>query len=169
MKSINNIRSKIMDREKLAEMLEKDKKAGRKIVFTNGCFDILHRGHIEYLSSAADLGDVFIIGLNSDDSVRKIKGENRPAVDEDSRALILAAFEFVDYLVLFSEDTPSEVMLSLRPDVWVKGGDYKNIEDLPEYRIAIENGGEVIVLPFVEGYSTTDIYNKILGTNGTRE
>ena len=169
MKSINNIRSKILDCEKLAEKLKKDRKAGRKIVFTNGCFDILHRGHIEYLSSAADLGDVFIIGLNSDDSVRKIKGENRPAVDEDSRALILAAFEFVDYLVLFSEDTPSELMLALRPDVWVKGGDYKNIEDLPEYRIAIENGGEVIVLPFVEGYSTTDIYNKILGTDGARE
>lgn len=166
MKSINNIRSKITGREELAEKLVKGRNVGRKIVFTNGCFDILHRGHIEYLASAADLGDVFIVGLNSDESVRKIKGENRPAVDEDSRALNLAAFEFVDYVVLFSEDTPSDLMLTLRPDLWVKGGDYKNIEELPEYKIMVEAGGEVVVLPFVEGYSTTDIYNRILGANG---
>ena len=163
MKSIDTIRSKIKDPEKLAGILEKERDAGRKIVFTNGCFDILHRGHIEYLSNASDLGDVFVIGLNNDDSVRMIKGENRPAVDEISRALTLAAFEFVDYIVLFSQDTPSELMQILRPDVWVKGGDYKNIENLPEYRIAIENGGEVVVLPFIEGFSTTDIYNRILG------
>ena len=165
-KSINNIRSKIRNREELAGKLEKDRKAGRKIIFTNGCFDILHRGHIEYLSGAADLGDVFIVGLNSDVSVRKIKGKNRPAVDEDSRSLVLAAFEFVDHVVLFSEDTPSELMHALRPDVWVKGGDYKNIEDLPEYRVAVENGAEAVVLPFTEGYSTTDIYNRIMGING---
>ena len=160
MKSINNIRSKILDCEKLAEKLKKDRKAGRKIVFTNGCFDILHRGHIEYLSSAADLGDVFIIGLNSDDSVRKIKGENRPAVDEDSRALILASFEFVDYLVLFSEDTPSEVMLALRPDVWVKGGDYK-VEEIVGYEEVISYGGVVETIPFLEGYSSTELINRI--------
>ena len=166
MKSIDSVRSKILDRQKLAGILEKYRNAGRKIVFTNGCFDILHRGHIEYLSHASDLGDVFIIGLNSDESVRKIKGENRPAVDEESRALTLAAFEFVNYIVLFSEDTPSELMQILLPDVWVKGGDYKNIEDLPEYRIAVENGVKVVVLPFVEGFSTTDIYNRILGKSG---
>jgi D-glycero-beta-D-manno-heptose 1-phosphate adenylyltransferase len=169
MNSIEKIQSKIRDHEELSVILTEDRKAGRKVIFTNGCFDILHRGHIEYLSSAADLGDIFIIGLNSDDSIRNIKGENRPAVDEGSRALTLAAFEFVDYVVIFSEDTPSELMLSLLPDVWVKGGDYKNIENLPEYRIAIENGGEVVVLPFIEGFSTTDIYNKILGISGTKE
>ena len=163
MKSIDTIRSKILDPQKLASIIDQDRDAGRKIVFTNGCFDILHRGHIEYLSDASDLGDIFIIGLNSDDSIRSIKGENRPAVDEESRAFTLAAFEFVDYIVLFSEDTPSELMKILLPDIWVKGGDYKNIEDLPEYRILIENGGEVVVLPYVEGFSTTDIYNKIQG------
>ena len=166
MNSIEKIRSKIRDHKELSVILTEDRKAGRKIIFTNGCFDILHRGHIEYLSSAADLGDIFIIGLNSDESIRNIKGETRPAVDEDSRALTLAAFEFVDYVVIFSDDTPSELMLFLLPDVWVKGGDYKNIEDLPEYRIIVEYGGEVIVLPLVEGYSTTDIYNKILGISG---
>ena len=166
MESINNIKAKIQSREDLAGKLDKDRKSGKKIVFTNGCFDILHRGHIEYLASAADLGDVFIIGLNSDESVKSIKGEKRPAVDEVSRALTLAAFEFVDHVILFSEDTPSDLMLALRPDIWVKGGDYKNIEELPEYKITAELGGEVVVLPFVEGYSTTDIYNKILGING---
>ena len=152
-----------MDREKLAIDIKIEKEAGRKIVFTNGCFDILHRGHIEYLANASDLGDTFIIGLNNDDSIRRIKGENRPAVDEESRAFTLAALEFVDYVVLFSEDTPSRLIQALIPDVWVKGGDYKNIEDLPEYKIAIQNGVEVIVLPFLEGFSTSDIFRRILG------
>ena len=134
------------------------------MVFTNGCFDILHRGHIEYLSGASDLGDIFVIGLNSDSSVNKLKGENRPAIDEESRSFTMASFEFVDYLVLFREDTPSVLMQVLKPDVWVKGGDYKNIEDLPEYQLMMEIGGEVVILPFVEGFSTTDIYNKILGS-----
>jgi len=163
MKPIEHIKSKIMDREKLAGIINKKRKESSKIVLTNGCFDILHRGHIEYLAGASELGDVFIIGLNSDDSVRRIKGENRPAVDEESRALTLAAFEFVDYVVLFSEDTPSALMQVLRPDIWVKGGDYQNIEDLPEYRSGIENGAKVMVLPFIKGFSTTDIFKRILG------
>ncbi len=166
MKTIDKIRCKILDPAILARILEQDRDTGKKVIFTNGCFDILHRGHIEYLSRASDLGDVFVIGLNNDDSVRKIKGKNRPAVDEDSRALTLAAFEFVDYVVLFPEDTPSGLMRILRPDIWVKGGDYKNIEDLPEYSIAIENGGEVVVLPYIEGYTTTDIFDKIIGKPG---
>ena len=164
METIEKIRSKIVDGEPLGKILAKEKKSGKKIVFTNGCFDILHRGHIEYLSRASALGEVFVIGLNSDDSVRKLKGANRPAVDEDSRTLTLAAFEFVDFVVLFGEDTPTGLMKILRPDVWVKGGDYKNVEGLPEYKLMMEIGGEVIILPFVEGYSTTDIYNKILGS-----
>ncbi|MFC2113596.1 D-glycero-beta-D-manno-heptose 1-phosphate adenylyltransferase [Bacteroidota bacterium] len=164
MKSIDKIRSKILDRESLSKILEKNKKDGKKVVFTNGCFDILHRGHIEYLAGASDLGDVFVIGLNSDSSVRKLKGKNRPAIDEESRALTMASFEYVDYLVLFSEDTPSELMGDLKPDVWVKGGDYKDIENLPEHRVMMEIGGEVVILPFVDGFSTTDIYNKILGS-----
>ncbi|MFC2080905.1 D-glycero-beta-D-manno-heptose 1-phosphate adenylyltransferase [Bacteroidota bacterium] len=164
MRSIDRVRSAIRDRQTLGEILTKEKQAGKKVIFTNGCFDILHRGHVEYLSDASDLGDIFVIGLNSDTSVRRIKGENRPAVDEESRALTLASFEFVDYIVLFNEDTPSELMHALKPDVWVKGGDYQNIEDLPEYKVIAEYGGEVVILPFVEGFSTTDIYNKILGS-----
>jgi D-beta-D-heptose 7-phosphate kinase/D-beta-D-heptose 1-phosphate adenosyltransferase len=163
MKPIENIQSKIMDREKLAAEITKEKKAGRKVVFTNGCFDILHRGHIEYLANASGLGDIFIIGLNSDESVRRLKGENRPAVDEESRAFTLAALEFVDYVVLFSEENPSGLIQALIPDIWVKGGDYTNIEDLPEYKIAVQKGVEVRILPFIEGFSTSDIFRRILG------
>jgi rfaE bifunctional protein nucleotidyltransferase chain/domain len=164
MEALKNIRSKILERDGLGKILAQVRKAGKKVIFTNGCFDILHRGHIEYLSNASGLGDVFVIGLNSDASVRRLKGQNRPAVDEDSRALTLAAFEFVNFVVLFSEDTPCELMQALQPDVWVKGGDYSHVEELPEYKVMMEIGGEVIILPFVEGYSTTDIYNKILGS-----
>jgi rfaE bifunctional protein nucleotidyltransferase chain/domain len=164
MEAMKKIRSKILERDVLGKALERARKAGKKVIFTNGCFDILHRGHIEYLSSASGLGEVLVIGLNSDASVRRLKGQNRPAVDEDSRALTLAAFGFIDYVVLFSEDTPCELMQVLRPDVWVKGGDYSHVEELPEYKVMMEIGGEVIILPFVEGYSTTDIYNKILGS-----
>ena len=164
MNAIEKIKAKILDRKSLEKILEKEKKNGKKLVFTNGCFDILHRGHIEYLSGASDIGDVFVVGLNSDSSVKKLKGENRPAIDEESRSFTMASFEFVDYLVLFSEDTPSELMQMLKPDVWVKGGDYKNIEDLPEHKVMMEIGGEVIILPFIEGFSTTNIYNKILGS-----
>jgi rfaE bifunctional protein nucleotidyltransferase chain/domain len=164
MKSIDAVRSKIIGRESLAEMLEKARKKGEKIIFTNGCFDILHRGHIEYLSNASDLGDIFIIGLNSDDSVRRLKGESRPAVDEESRALTLASFEFVDYVVLFSEDTPYELLQALLPDVLVKGGDYTDMKDIIGYDIVLGRGGEVLTMPFVDGYSTTDIYERIQGT-----
>jgi rfaE bifunctional protein nucleotidyltransferase chain/domain len=164
MKSIEKIKSKVLKREKLAKLLEKEREAGRRVAFTNGCFDILHRGHLEYLSESSDLADVFVIGLNSDISVRKLKGENRPAVDEESRALTLASFEYVDFVVLFSEDNPSDLMRDLRPDLWIKGGDYANPEDLPEYRVMMDIGGEVVILPFIEGFSTTDIYNKILGS-----
>ena len=161
MNSINAIRSKIVSRESLGKILEKKRSSGKKIIFTNGCFDILHRGHIEYLASASDLGDIFIVGLNSDKSVRRLKGESRPAVDEDSRALTMASFEMVDYVVLFDEDTPSNLIRVIRPEYWVKGGDYQNFEELPEYRALMETGGKVKIVPLVEGYSTTDIYKKI--------
>ena len=164
MKSADKIKSKILAPDSLGKILLKEKQRGKKVVFTNGCFDILHRGHIEYLSDASDLGDIFVIGLNSDLSVKKLKGESRPAVDEESRGLTLAAFEFVDYVVLFNDDTPVGLIENLQPDIWVKGGDYKNIEELPEYEMMMKIGGEVKILPFVEGFSTTDIYNKILGS-----
>ncbi|MCK5463759.1 MAG: D-glycero-beta-D-manno-heptose 1-phosphate adenylyltransferase [Bacteroidales bacterium] len=163
MKSIDTINSKIVSWETLGSILEKKRSAGQKIIFTNGCFDILHRGHIEYLSSASDLGDIFVVGLNSDKSVRRLKGESRPAVDEESRALTMASFEIVDYVVLFDEDTPSDLIRVIRPDYWVKGGDYQHFEELPEYRALMESGGKVKLIPFLEGYSTTDIYKKIQG------
>jgi D-beta-D-heptose 7-phosphate kinase/D-beta-D-heptose 1-phosphate adenosyltransferase len=102
-----------------------------------------------------------VIGLNNDESVRQLKGESRPAIDEVSRALTLASFEFVDYVVLFGEENPSELIRIIRPDYWVKGGDYQHFEELPEYRALLESGGNVKLIPFVEGYSTTDIYKKI--------
>jgi len=161
MKSIDRIKSKIVSREALGNILEKKRSAGLKVIFTNGCFDILHRGHIEYLSQASDLGDCFVIGLNNDESVRQLKGESRPAIDEESRALTIASFEFVDYVVLFGEDTPSDLIRVIRPDYWVKGGDYQHYKKLPEYRALMETGGKVKLISFVEGYSTTDIYKKI--------
>lgn len=163
MKSIDTIRSKIVSRDTLGSILEKKREEGQKIIFTNGCFDILHRGHIEYLSQASDLGGCFVIGLNNDESVRHLKGEFRPAIDEESRALTIASFEFVDYVVLFGEDTPSDLIRVIRPDYWVKGGDYQNYKELPEYRALMETGGKVKLISFVEGYSTTDIYKKIQG------
>ena len=163
MKSIDTINSKIVSWETLGSILEKKRSAGQKIIFTNGCFDILHRGHIEYLSSASDLGDIFVVGLNSDKSVRRLKGESRPAIDEKSRALTMASFEIVDYVVLFDEDTPADLIRVIRPDYWVKGGDYQHFEELPEYRALMESGGKVKLIPFLEGYSTTDIYKKIQG------
>ncbi len=163
MKSIDKVRSKIVSREMLGRILEKKREEGQIIIFTNGCFDILHRGHIEYLSRASDLGDIFVVGLNSDDSVRRLKGESRPAVDEESRALTLASFEFVDHVVIFPEDTPSDLIRVVRPHYWVKGEDYRNYKELPEYRALQESGGEVKLIPLVEGFSTTDIYRKIQG------
>lgn len=129
-----------------------------KIVFTNGCFDILHRGHIEYLSQARDKGAVLIIGLNSDASVKRIKGEGRPVQDEMTRALVLASLRIVDAVVLFDEDTPYELIKFVQPDVLAKGGDYTE-ETIVGADIVKANGGEVVVIPLVEGYSTSKILN----------
>ena len=135
---------------------------GDKIVFSNGCFDILHRGHVEYLSKAADLGDVLIIGLNTDASVRRLKGESRPVNGQESRALLLAALSFVDAVVFFDEDTPYNLINKVQPDVLVKGKDYKP-EDVVGYDIVTSKGGKVITIDLVDGFSTTNIINKING------
>lgn len=127
-----------------------------KVVFTNGCFDILHRGHIEYLSKAADMGDVLVVGLNTDASVRRLKGEGRPVNNEESRALVLASLSFVDAVVLFDEDTPYELIKAIHPDVLVKGADYK-VEDIVGYDIVTSYGGIVETVPLVEGCSTTKL------------
>ncbi len=130
------------------------------IVFTNGCFDILHLGHIDYLSKAADLGDRLIIGINTDTSVRKLKGENRPVLDEHTRAVKLASFSFVDAVVYFDEETPLELIKTLSPDVLVKGGDY-SIDTIVGAQEVKANGGKVEIIPFLEGHSTSLIIDKI--------
>jgi len=133
----------------------------KKIVFTNGCFDILHLGHIDYLSKAKDLGDLLIIGLNTDLSVSRIKGKNRPIQDEVSRAMVLASLNFVDAVVFFGEDTPYNLIKITQPDILVKGADYKP-EDIVGYDILKNKGGEVVTIEFLEGYSTSAIEKKIL-------
>lgn len=134
--------------------------AGGRMVFTNGCFDLLHPGHISYLRAARSLGDALVVGLNSDASVRKLKGPSRPIVCQGDRALMLEALESVDAVVIFNEDTPVRLMRELRPSVYVKGGDYR-IEDLPEAEVAAEIGAEVKILPFEPGYSTTALIERI--------
>lgn len=133
---------------------------GSKVVFTNGCFDILHRGHVEYLAKAADMGDVLVVGLNTDASVRRLKGESRPINNQEARALVLASLSFVDAVVLFDEDTPYELIKAVRPDVLVKGADYKP-EEIVGYDIVTSYGGKVEVVDLVEGYSTTQLLSLI--------
>ena len=140
--------------------INKIKSEGKKIVFTNGCFDFLHVGHIKYLSQAKDLGDILIIGLNSDKSVKKLKGNNRPINSFEDRAKLLAALKSVDLVIMFEEQTPENLIKEIIPDVLVKGGDY-NIEDIVGYQTVIDNGGQVKTLSFYEGYSSTNYIDKI--------
>ena len=135
-------------------------KEGKKVVFTNGVFDLLHIGHITYLAKAAELGDKLIIGLNADSSVKRIKGESRPINDQNSRAALLASLFFVDGVVMFDEDTPLNLISYLLPDILVKGADYA-VENIVGAKEVIANGGEVKTITFVEGYSSTSIINKI--------
>ena len=141
-------------------MISSWKSEGKKVVFTNGVFDLLHIGHITYMAKAADLGDKLVIGLNSDSSVKRIKGEDRPVNDQDSRAALLAALFFVDAIVVFEEDTPLNVISTLMPDILVKGADY-SVENIVGAKEVIANGGEVKTIDFVEGYSSTSIIQKI--------
>ena len=155
------LKTKIYSLEKLKNQVELWKKSGDKIVFTNGCFDILHRGHIEVLAHTADLGDKLIIGLNSDSSIKSLKGETRPIINEESRVILLAAFRFVDAIVLFNEDTPMNLISVILPDVLAKGGDYE-VSTVVGHELVQNNGGKVILVPFVDGYSSTNIIEKIL-------
>jgi len=146
--------------EEIANIAQNLHDSNVKIVFTNGCFDLIHRGHVEYLSAAKKLGDVLIIGLNSDDSVRRLKGIDRPINYEQDRAIVLDNLKAVDYVSIFDEDTPYELIRIVQPDVLVKGGDWA-IEDIVGSDIVLERGGEVRSLKFIEGKSTTDIIEKI--------
>ena len=160
MSHLNTIQKKIFSLDELKTQVDSWKKSGEKIVFTNGCFDIVHRGHIEVLARTADFGDKLIIGLNSDSSIKKLKGENRPIINEKSRALLLASLTFVDAVVLFSEETPINLISTLLPNILAKGGDY-DISTIVGHEVVQNNGGEVILVPFVDGFSSTDIIERI--------
>lgn len=163
MNYLNKIKSKIVENKRLLRpVLKVWSEENKKIVFTNGCFDLLHRGHIEYLAKAADFGDVLVIGLNTDQSVSRLKGPHRPIQDEISRAHIMAALEFVDLVVYFDEETPYELIQMIQPDVLVKGADYK-AEDIVGYDVVSAKGGKVTTIDFLEGYSTSGIVQKIRG------
>jgi len=152
--------SKIKNPTALSKILARLKDEGKKIVFTNGCFDIIHPGHVKYLKRAKDLGDVLVVGLNSDSSVRAIKGIHRPINRESDRALVLASLYFVDYVTLFSSTTPEGLIRSFKPDLLVKGGDWR-IKDIAGSDFVKSHGGRVVKVPFVKGYSTTSIIKKI--------
>ena len=156
------IHEKILSGQRLDRWLAISRFKKRKIVFTNGCFDVLHRGHIQYLAQAAGLGDSLVIGLNTDESVKKLKGPSRPYLDENTRAMILASLSFVTAVVLFNEETPYELIKIVQPDKLVKGGDYK-VEEIVGYNIVKARGGEVLTIELVEGYSSTGIIDKITG------
>ena len=163
MREIERIEHKIICEKDLSNLILKWREENQKIVFTNGCFDLLHLGHVDYLAKAKDLGDRLIIGVNTDSSVKRLKGKNRPLQDENSRLHILAALHSVDAVVLFDEDTPYELIKKIEPDILVKGADYK-IENIVGYDIVTSRGGSVKTIEFIEGYSTTKIEQRILNS-----
>ena len=157
------LKNKIVSKEQALILINELKTNNKKIVFTNGCFDILHPGHVDYLSQARDLGDFLILGLNTDSSVQQLnKAPNRPVNNELARALVLAGLSSINAIVLFNEATPYELIKFLKPNILVKGNDY-SVEKIVGYDIVSANGGKVITIPFLEGYSTTRLIEKILG------
>lgn len=157
----NKLFSKLYTKESILPVITDWKTNNQKIVFTNGCFDILHRGHVEYLAKAKDLGSKLIIGLNTDDSVKRLgKSPDRPINNEETRAIVLSALECVDAIVLFNEDTPLQLIEFILPNILVKGSDYK-VENIVGYKAVTENGGEVKTIDFVQGFSTTSILKKL--------
>lgn len=158
------MRNKIKTREELKRIVLRLKKQGKKIVFTNGCFDILHYGHIKYLQDAKGLADVLVLGLNSDSSVKKIKGSARPINKQLDRARVLSALSCVDYLTIFSEDTPLRLIRLIQPDVLVKGGDWQT-EKIVGAPFVKARGGKVLAIPYIKGYSTTQQIKKISELN----
>lgn len=155
------IESKIVrQREDLTITLNQWRFKGEKIVFTNGCFDILHRGHVEYLAKAASLGNKLIVGLNTDTSVRRLKGNSRPVNDQEARAILLASLLFTDKIIFFEEDTPLELIRFIQPDILIKGNDYKP-EEIVGYDIVKAKGGKIITIELTTGFSTTSILKKI--------
>lgn len=150
----------LIDRNKIVETCEEIRRSGKKIVFTNGCFDILHVGHVRYLTTAKSFGDILIVGLNTDSSVKMLKGANRPINNEKDRAEVLLGLKAVDYVVLFGERTAENLVAEVRPDIYVKGADY-TVDKIPEAKIVQSYGGRVELVEFVAGHSTTNIIQAI--------
>jgi rfaE bifunctional protein nucleotidyltransferase chain/domain len=165
MATLDIIRKKILAPEQLDHWVSLQRFLGKRIVFTNGCFDILHLGHVDYLGRAADEGDVLIIGLNTDESTRRLKGPLRPINDEAQRAMLLASLHFVDAVVFFGEDTPLELIRKVRPDVLVKGADY-SIDRIVGADLVLGSGGQVKTIELLPGYSTSAIEKRILDGKG---
>ncbi len=151
----------IVSLDELKKIREAYKKKSQKVVFTNGCFDLIHSGHVDYLTKAKNLGDVLVVGLNTDNSIRRIKGEKRPILKQDERAFILSSLKPVDFVCLFDEDTPAEIIKELVPDILIKGSDW-SIDKIVGREIVEENGGKVITIDFVNNQSTSNIINTIL-------
>jgi D-glycero-beta-D-manno-heptose 1-phosphate adenylyltransferase len=163
MSNIDFVSHRIYTRETLRNTLGRLRYFKKKIVFTNGCFDIVHLGHIDYLAKAKDCGDFLVVGLNSDASVKLLnKGENRPLQDEKSRSMVIAALGFVDAVILFDEETPYDLISFVQPDVLVKGADYR-IDQVAGHDIVRARGGEIRLIELVPGYSTSAVEKKILG------
>lgn len=154
------VESKILTLEKLMPLVNIWRFQGKKMVFTNGCFDLLHLGHVDYLAKAADMGDILIIGLNSDKSTTALKGPNRPITDERSRSHIIASLAFVCAVVLFDESTPYNLISTIKPDILVKGADY-TVDKIVGADVVLANGGAVKTVEYIDGYSTTAIEKKI--------
>ena len=150
----------LIDRKNIKEFCEKIRCEGKKIIFTNGCFDILHVGHVRYLTAAKNLGDILIVGLNTDESVRKLKGETRPINNQLDRAEVLLGLKAVDHVIFFGEETAENLIAEVRPNIYVKGGDY-TLETLPEAKIVQSYGGKVEFINLVAGHSTSNIIQKI--------
>ena len=157
---ISKVREKIITTNKLVLKIRQWKKNKVKIAFTNGCFDILHLGHLEILTKSKEFGDRLIVAVNSDESVRKLKGKERPVNDFQTRSNMLASFSFVDYVVEFSDDTPKKLIQIIKPDFLIKGGDYKK-KDIVGNDIVSSYGGETIIIPLIDGLSTTNTINKL--------
>ncbi len=155
------ISQKIIDHENLTPILDDLRKEGKKIVFTNGCFDLLHVGHLRYLKQAREEGDLLVLGLNSDRSVRELKGETRPLLPQEERAEMMAALSMIDYIVIFDERTPLNLIKELRPDILVKGGDWKR-EDIVGGKEVEASGGRVVVVPEIPGRSTSNLIDEIV-------
>jgi D-beta-D-heptose 7-phosphate kinase/D-beta-D-heptose 1-phosphate adenosyltransferase len=159
MNQSDHIESKILNPDQKGNFISGELRKGRKIVFTNGCFDILHPGHFHLLTIAKEMGALLVVGLNSDDSVRRLKGSSRPVNDQKKRASQLASLDYVDFVVMFTEDTPEKLIQRIKPDILVKGGDYKENEIIGS-DFVLSYGGIVTTIPLLEGFSTTQLIDK---------